>query len=414
MPNKSARHRPTALGLLVLDCGLRGLTGHHAGLIGCLIAEARVRGMWLQVLAGDTLAVPSEWADQRVEPFFSCDLYQGASLGTCSWDFDTWLSVSDALSRDLRAIPSAYLDAANVILLPAITQYHMPVLCSWLNEVMSRHGHLRVAIQLMFAPTWTAWDQISLAGPQLYREAWRRLSGMDPGRVGLFAENEATANVYRNLLDHEVSILPHPVDWSGLTVSTNVGRAGQPVRAAFLGYAKQEKGFHLLPSALEGLSEATRRGLEVAVQVNHSGYDPTTIAADEALRSTGGVGVKLLEGSLSASEYHKWLNWADALIMPYSPELYATRGSGLLVEAGGTGKIVVTSAQTDPGRAIEAGEIAGVTFSSYSAEGLSDALTRLVAARSELLPKAHALAAEWRSRHTGAGYLERLAGLLRP
>jgi hypothetical protein len=60
----------------------------------------------------------------------------------------------------------------------------------------------------------------------------------------------------------------------------------------------------------------------------------------------GGVKVNLIEDNISRLEYVKWLAKSDFILLPYDPEAYKERTSGIFTEAIIAGKIVVVTPNT--------------------------------------------------------------------
>ncbi|HEX3861836.1 MAG TPA: glycosyltransferase, partial [Stellaceae bacterium] len=121
-----------------------------------------------------------------------------------------------------------------------------------------------------------------------------------------------------------------------------------PLTAVYLGDARQEKGYQYLPQALAGLWRdyvATGR-VRFVLQSNFNtpGGEPGILTAAQNL--AGFPATTLKTKALTPPEYYGILAEADLVLIPYSPQCYRYRSSGVLVEAMGAGKVVVTSDQS--------------------------------------------------------------------
>src|SRR5262249_50284953 len=134
---------------------------------------------------------------------------------------------------------------------------------------------------------------------------------------------------YEHLLGVPVATAPIPflrmaaVDRDVLTTSPIANR---PLRAVYLGVARKEKGFHLLPGAVAYLWQdylATKK-LELVVQ-SHFEIARSEIGILEAcqqLTAVPGSSVKLVPNPLSPEQYTDLLCQCDIVIIPYLPTSY--------------------------------------------------------------------------------------------
>ena len=402
--------------VLVLDPGFRSRTGHHYNNNMALTEAATALGCELKILAGDTLE-----GARTLEPFvtrhFGSDLYGGANHFQSSWEFDSWLSVNAEFARDLAAIPTDFLDWADLILVPAITQFHALALSRFLAATLQARPRQSAAIQLMFSPTWTAWDAICTSGPQMYEEALELLAPFVGKQVQYFSELPASCAEFEPLVKGRVSVLPHPGIWPK-TNSLEGDRARQAgletVRIGYFGYAKREKGFHLLPQILEDVrSQYGSREVSFTIQVNHGNYDAEIVEADTALNAAPASGLTLLKGALSDDVYLREFADSHLILLPYDPELYRGRGSGVFSEAIGFGKVLVAPRSSGVGAEIEAGKGAGVLFDDHTSADIARAVTEAINRFKVLHSSAVGLASEWRLDHSGRSFLRRISDELR-
>jgi glycosyltransferase involved in cell wall biosynthesis len=303
-----------------------------------------------------------------------------------------------SFQRDLHALPADVWNAGNLIVAPGISQNQILALIRYL---IAKPGNQRprAVCQLMFAPNWTPWGRNAKLGTGLYGQAFR-LSA--PLRKTLFftAENEAIAEIYRALYKLEIAILPVPFGAEAPAAAIN---AGQVPRLGFFGYSKCDKGFHLLPRAID---LCRRNGLEVdfTIQVQHGGWELGAIAAERDLRRIKGV--RLIEGVLSDEDYIRETNRIDAMLLPYDPTLFGLRGSGIFTQSVAAGRPVVASLGTFAGKSIAAGEAEGEVFSPYDASSLAAAIARLVPRLADIQANAAGLAKAFALKHSVDAYVD--------
>ena len=391
--------------LLVLEFGFRSQTGHHFNnSLSMLRASSQLRTD-ITFLAGDTFPGDPAFGSTLV-PFFSTDLYRGLNLYPSSAEFDSWLDVNGALAADLKRLTGPRLDEADVILVPAVTQFHMWALCKWVREVVIPKTSAKVFINLMFSPTWTAWDSICESGPQMYAEAIALVSDELGKRVFLGSEFEASAREFQDFIDADIHVLPHPGLWDDPV--PNNPRTGGSVRVGYFGYAKREKGFHLVPEIIEAATDYAEGDLRFVIHVNHGGYDPSIIDAEARLRDLKGPSVRLIEGPMSTERYQSEVEDVDIMLLPYDPALYRGRGSGVFSEAVALGKPMVAPGEAGVGEEMRCGRATGVAFDAYNADAIGRAVAEAALDIANLSPQATQLSAAWREKNSGAGTLQTL------
>lgn len=111
-----------------------------------------------------------------------------------------------------------------------------------------------------------------------------------------------------------------------------------PYTVSYLGDARSEKGYHLLPRAVGDLWEShVRTGrLRFVVQSNFNvpGGEPSAAVARAQLEQSASPGMlDLLTEPLDSDGYREALSSSSALLLPYDPQNYYARSSGICAEA---------------------------------------------------------------------------------
>lgn len=170
-------------------------------------------------------------------------------------------------------------------------------------------------------------------------------------RLYLWAETPQLADHYRDILHINVYSLPLPV--------TNEIEKESPaksiddesrVKVVYLGAAREEKGFTLLPELVSLCYENdnTRKRLKFTIQATPQivGYNDKILDAIDRLGSFSDDFVVLIRQSLDESTYHDLLRKSDIVLLLYDESNYKIRGSGIAVEAVSLGKCLIATKGT--------------------------------------------------------------------
>lgn len=309
----------------------------------------------------------------------------------------TWKVLNAAFERDLAALPGDVWQRDNVVVVPGISQNQLMGLVRCLIA-KPQTDTARVICQLMFSPDWTPWGRNSVHGDQYYRKAFD-LAAPLVGHVLVFtAENDAIAAHYRKRFGIAAEILPIPFGATREGAETR-GR----VRLGFFGYSKSDKGFHLLPRAIE---LCRRQGLDAdfVIQIQHSGWEAATIEADRALRARNDV--DLIDGVLNSDDFAAWTDRIDVMLLPYDPASFGLRGSGIFTESVAAGRPVVASAGTFAAKCIERGDAEGEIFAPHDSEQLAGAILRILPRLGQCRARAKKIAESFAWRHSPDAYVE--------
>jgi glycosyltransferase involved in cell wall biosynthesis len=167
-------------------------------------------------------------------------------------------------------------------------------------------------------------------------------------RIYYYTDTERLTDQYRRL-GSRFSTLPIPVNGT-FRPRSDIPTA-RPVEAVFLGDARREKGYLMLPSIVEALADQLDAGrLHFTIQsnnVSHGGPpEPLVESARAALRAHRSNAVHVHERPMSSDDYGRLVLSADVMLIPYDPDRYRARSSGVLAEALSVGVPVVVPAST--------------------------------------------------------------------
>jgi len=165
----------------------------------------------------------------------------------------------------------------------------------------------------------------------------------EAGSIRLLTDSQRLAMEYSEycFVPMEVVPIPHGAPCS---FAPPVRRAR--LRVASLGNARAEKGILEIIDAIEILrSRPVFDQLEFVLQVNDPSQDCRD-RIDQWSRSGQGHGVDLIHGALDSDAYSALFESVDLVLAPYWRDVYASRTSGILLEALASAKPVVVTADT--------------------------------------------------------------------
>jgi glycosyltransferase involved in cell wall biosynthesis len=185
-------------------------------------------------------------------------------------------------------------------------------------------------------------------------------------------------------------------------------RAEGPIRIVYLGDARDEKGFQLIPDAVQAVAERFfadgRARFVLQANIGAAGDGPLLAAARDRLVAYPQIHVQLITEQLSISAFHDLLWSADIVLLPYDRHAYRWRSSGILVQALTAGRVVVVPAGT--WMAAQVDPAAAVTFEDKA--GFADAVITAIDRWPALSKRAREGAARWRAEHDPSRFIARL------
>jgi glycosyltransferase involved in cell wall biosynthesis len=222
----------------------------------------------------------------------------------------------------------------------------------------------------------------------------------------LYADTEDLARQYSELvsgLEVEVVPIPHCLPPGR---AAEQSEAHGPLRIAYLGDARDEKGFHLLADLVDAVAARLDGRARFVIQGNVSaaGDNPSLAQARRRLAAYPRAQVELMTDQLDLSAFHDLLRSADIVLLPYDRRAYARRSSGIFVQALAAGRVVVVPAETWMAR--QADPAAAVLFEGETR--LADAVMTAVQQWPALAKSAQQRAPLWRARHEAARYIAHL------
>jgi len=318
------RPRPT---VTIIDPALQGIGGHHYSAAERLAAELAAAGVEFRILC-------SSRADSNVigalkgELCFSESIYGRTDSGMREFE-----RRAKALSKDLSRM--VRWTRPDLLILPTCDQV---LLYATALAIKSIGG---------WQPTILAWFLYPPDDAQAraeYRVAGEALkSGLGSrGQVHACCETTAAKRLLESCLPFALERRPGPSALANAISPPNreVGERSRGPVVACVGHANIGKGYALLP---EALSLATKSHDRVVFRVHGFIDRRDTVQDHETFRrlSEMGPGVSVHNAVLSTQGYQEFIAAADILLLPYAPDVYRSRGSGVFNEAEQLGKPVI-------------------------------------------------------------------------
>jgi glycosyltransferase involved in cell wall biosynthesis len=151
-------------------------------------------------------------------------------------------------------------------------------------------------------------------------------------QIRLLTDSDNLTEEYSETLRRRFQTAPIPVDPA--LFAARLPRFDNRINLLYLGDARTEKGYLLLPSIARAFRPALASGtLSMIVQSNFNvaGGEPGIAAARDFLSTLPNV--TLLDHAMACEEYNEYLLTADLVLLPYQADRYVSRTSGILAEA---------------------------------------------------------------------------------
>lgn len=414
--------------LLIVDQSLRDMAGHHYEYDLALFRAATAASV-PTVIGAHASVRPLDLLGASVRPWFQRAWYEARSTPAAPSRF-RWLPgrIRWALGRLRRALSSSNKTSTRIKsgsklgdevfelifteqLGPTdhvlVHTFSIPELDSLIELARNEH-----ALPLMHVVFRRDAEEPSVAiGPNggIRGSLTRLASSPAPMRtMRLYADTEDLARQHGELAPGlTVGTLPIPHCLPSDRTSGLPRKAG-PLRIVYLGDARGEKGFHLLPDLVDALADKlfpdARARFVFQANVSVGGDSPVLSEARRRLAAYPSAQVELMLEQLEISAFHGLLRSADIVVLPYDRHAYARRSSGILIQALAAGRVVVVPSQTWMARQVDSG--ASLLFEDPGS--LSEAVMTAVGQWPSLWKRADARAPFWQAQHDAALFIRQL------
>jgi glycosyltransferase involved in cell wall biosynthesis len=313
-------------------------------------------------------------------------------------DLERLLCLAGFTPRDHVFLPTAHGRELFAIrqMIEAIGPQHLPTF----------HLEFRHALDYSAAECPSDDEHPYTAYHRIYFDGYRHY-GPTP-RVYLYTDTEELSAVYSHLAGVDFGVLPIPYRSRLMTPRGHVHQ--QPLTIMFFGEARDEKGFHLLPSVVESMwheyvATGKVRFVFQATMVSRERY-PKSAAALDRLKDYDPRHVELvaLDNPLPAEDYYSLISRADILLSPSCRSAFRARSSGTLTEAIALGIPTIVPANTW----LASQQPAGGGESYENETLLAQAVRRVCDGYNGYLTKAEAAREQWLQTHSPGRLVEAL------
>jgi glycosyltransferase involved in cell wall biosynthesis len=310
---------------------------------------------------GNTAAAPWVVAAINARLLFRDDLYP-SDTGTPFPQL--YRAMTRSMASALKAVDPADLNSDTIAVMHTTTVFQLGALTEWYESLAARQRpklfvQFQHPIEFMVEPRAEWPGAIGLA-----KAAVDALTAA--GSVRFAANSKPLANRISSQLDRPCALMPVPVRWPD---RARVGAPERSVMFGFFGGLRREKGAELLAPAIASLA-ARYPDARFIVHAPRGQADPAIVRSLEALPQ-----VELIRRSFThKAHYFACLKRARWILLPYDPEPYALRTSGVFLEALGLGVPVVVTAGTWMAGELQSRDARGLTMADYSASALFDCL----------------------------------------
>lgn len=379
--------------LFLCDPSLMGFSGHCYSYLSSLIPSANARG-YQTVLVGHHVSDPRMVNECGMFPLFRnwCDARYGSPQ-------ETRRKHEAELREELKKLDEAYpLAADDVLLINTLRHWAIRGVVDWL-ETVPEVRRPRVVLILHF----TAFpDPLHVDETvDLYREAFDRIAASPvKRRIGLFADAEELVAEYQAAsprLDFRVAPIPH-------THTGGVRPIGERIRVGYVGEARTNKGFDLLPHLVRTVVGDPALA-DVDFHIHTFIGNPRAEFYRKAMASLRHPRVVAYPDVMNEAEYGEFFASLDVVLIPYTPENYHSQTSGVLAEAMSYGKLTVVPKGTWMSRQVSKYG-GGLAFNPQDGEDFTTVTCRLLSDARAMQHDAASRAAVWNDFHNPGRFLD--------
>lgn len=320
--------------VIILDPVAIKFSSHHFTYNRAICEELAARGI------GSSLYVtadcdPAMAGHLPIKPCFAIETYAYPDVPDRQTMLDKISMISMTAERDLRERFSDTVGGDDLILFHSATVFQLLGVYNWYETLPEPRP--RVVFQFLVPPWFFGVKTDKDYCCSLLADIMRMWLSRHGERVRFGAENPILGRLLAEQAGAEISLFPMSIRFPEWTPPKPAPQTGGTVRLAYMGDARVDKGLNALFEAVERHSGRIPGHVQMVIQV--SDHQPVRY------QSFGPRGEhQLLVGALSRDEYWRTIASCDALVLPYNPEAYDVRGSGILFDGIGMGKPLLVTA----------------------------------------------------------------------
>lgn len=386
--------------LVVLDPGLDSTAGHHYHLDLVLREQAAAHGV-------PSVFYGFKGMDPAIEDQFDArlifDLHSYAKTAGLPElaPIQNWSTKNASFCRNLCDGVPADFAADDIVVMHTVLGSEMVGLYLWYRSLPDPKP--RVCLVLRFPPWFHLARRYHEIAVALERYAVSLWTEFPADRVMMACDNAGLARFYGKLAGFEMPSLPIPIRYPAVTLRE--GGARRP-RFVYLGEAREEKGIHLIVESLRR-RPAALAGIDFTIQCGR----PELLGSLLGEWRRDLPEVDFIDRNLSEADYLALLSSADAVLVPYQPDIYDVRTSHVYLEAVGTGKpVLITSGSWMDLESARLGHTPA-RAADFTVDAVEEALVRLAGDWQDLRALGPAAGERCRAYHNPATFFNTLLSL---
>ncbi|MDG1373274.1 MAG: hypothetical protein P8Q48_24100 [Paracoccaceae bacterium] len=328
--------------LIIVDPSLKDHRGHHFELSQLIATEAARLGMSVHLLANVDFLDVSFGPNVTIHKLFDFTMY------------DRYVGGADRSEESAGEASEVFADMLDDALSQCGATVEDIILCHTTDAAMFRNMlayHQKFGAEALPLHLATPYDERVMPGKMAdfpLGQTIAELKRIASGKVFFWAETTPLANHLSALWNARVEPLILPIK----SATAPLKNPSSPtIELSYLGAAREEKGFTLLPDLIAGvLDEPACEPIRFFVQCSPQiiGYLPPIKAALARLEPLEGDRVALQREPMASDVYARVLEQSDGLLLLYDAANYRVRGSGIAWDGVTSGKVLVTRSDTFP------------------------------------------------------------------
>jgi hypothetical protein len=386
---------------IISDLLSHDAVGHPLWEPKLLVEELLDRGTVVRV-AGHRSIKADQCPGAQVIPAFALH-HEGVISRDVKWGpLEDFVVHNLDYQKGLNGLDPALFANALTLMLDVSDQQILGALRWFSRFEPSKQPKLVIVLQGLFS--WPKGNR----GMELFQDVWRDCPSSLKEQIRVCSRSEMSADRHAEILGARPHILPSALGPTAKEVRQSRERVGPPAGplvVSFLAGARQERGATLVRDVVK---QCAALGVQFLIQAVDAAHRKTGVDSLSVLRDHPSV--RFHEGQLARDEYNDWIA-QSVVLLPYRPERYRSRQSGVYLEAKSLGAPVIVPAGT-----WMAEEVArlrnGLVFEEYSVE----AIVRCIAQAQKELPalrqRAMDCAAEHQREHGADRCVDAIEALL--
>jgi hypothetical protein len=241
-----------------------------------------------------------------------------------------------------------------------------------------------------------------------WRFATRQLKAvLPPEKLLLFAAPADLARALAPMIDYPCIASPMPTFYIDDAVLAPIAAQLPRVNIRMAGEFRVERGAELAIDVM--LRVATQRpGTSFGLQLARQEEAQAVARLLEPLDATRSL-CRIHWGQMEHADYQARLQQSDILLLPYQPERYTLRSSGVFSEAMAYGIVTIVPDRSWMATKLREGWGAGTVFREWTVDSIVTAAMEAIDNYGALAAKARSRAMEWRRRNCAAALLDEIA-----